>query len=256
MSLLESFVAAQVFFFLIIFARIGTIMMLMPGFGDSTVPMNVRIYIALTLSFILIPVLQPLLPQLMPETPFEFAFLIGREMLIGLFVGLMTQIMMNAMNLAGVLVSHATSLSSAFTFNPQMAAQSSVVTGFFSLLIVVMIFVTDLHHMLLLGIIDSYRLFATTGDLMIGDMAYSLAQHLGEAFRIGLMIAAPFVVVSIGVFIAMGLVARLVPQIQVFIVSIPVQIMTGLILLATSISAMMMYFLGVYESFWIDFVSG
>jgi len=256
MSLLETFIATQVFAFLIIFARIGCAMMIMPGISDSVVPMNVRIHIAMVFSFILIPVVQPLLPEIIPETPVAFTLLIVKEILTGLFIGLMSQIMMNAMNLVGALVSHASSLSSAFTFNPQMAAQSSVITGFFSIMIVVMIFVTDLHHLLFLGFIDSYEIFPTQSELMFGDIVVSMSRSLGDAFRIGLMIGAPFVIVSIAVFIGMGLVARLVPQIQVFIVSVPVQVMTGLILLMTSVSAMMLYFLGAYEAFWRDFLTG
>ena len=63
----------------------------------------------------------------------------------------------------------------------------------------------------------------------------------------------PFVVVAFGVFLAMGLVARMVPQIQVFILSIPIQVITGLIVLATSLSAVMLYFMEEYETFWRGF---
>lgn len=256
MSLLENFIAAQVFAFLIIFARIGCAMMVMPGIGDTTVPMNIRLYFVLAFSFILIPVLQPFLPQVIPQEPIAFAILVSKELLIGLFIGLMTQVMMNAMNLAAAIVSHATSLSNASVFNPQMAAQSSVITGFFSLVVMVLIFATDLHHLLFIGFIDSYRVFPPTDPVMFGDIVESMARNLGEAFRIGLMIAAPFVVVSMGVFIAMGLVARLVPQIQVFSLSVPVQVLTGLVLLLTSLSAMMLYFIDAYEAFWRNFFTG
>lgn len=254
MSLLETFIATQLFIFLIIFARVGCIMMIMPGFGDTTVPMNVRLHLAVGFSFILIPVLGPMMPAAIPQTPLAFTLLVIKEMLVGLFVGLMTQIMMNAINMAGVLVSHATSLSSAFTFNPQQAGQSALITGFLSLLATTLIFLMDLHHLLLMGVIDSYRVFSTTGDLMFGDISLTLAQGISDALRIGLMIAAPFIVVSFGVFVAMGLVARLVPQIQVFILSIPIQIITGLVVLMTSISAMMLYFIAEYEAFWKNFL--
>jgi flagellar biosynthetic protein FliR len=78
-----------------------------------------------------------------------------------------------------------------------------------------------------------------------------IARTLSDSFTVGLRIAAPFVIVSIGVFLGMGLVARMVPQIQVFIVSIPMQIMAGLILLMTAISAMMLYFLSEYQDSWM-----
>lgn len=255
MSLLEVFVATQLVTFLLVFARIGCAIMLLPGFGDTTVPMEIRLFFALALSFVFVPVLQPFMPSEIPQNPVAFGLLVIHEMMAGLFIGLMAQIMLIAMNIASVIIAHATALSSAFTFNPQMATQSTVVSSFISLLIIVMIFVTDLHHLLLLGVIDSYRLLPTGTDLIYGDMAYSLAEGISLALRVGLMIVAPFIVVSFGVFIAMGLVARLVPQIQVFILSIPVQIVTGLIVFMTAISAMMLYFLEQYSAFWQSFLS-
>jgi flagellar biosynthesis protein FliR len=254
MSLLEAFIATQVFSFLIIFARLGSAMMVMPGISDVTVAMEVRLCFALAFSFVLIPVLQPFLPAAPPTDPFTFALLIVKEIMTGLFMGVMSQIMMNAMNLAGVLVAHATSLSSAFTFNPQQASQTTVISGFFSFVIVTMFFVTDLHHLLFIGLINSYKVFPMDSGLLFGDMALGISQGVSDALKIGLMISAPFIIVSFGVFVGMGLVARLVPQIQVFIMSVPVQIMTGLILLMTSISAMTLYFLAEYEEFWKNFI--
>jgi flagellar biosynthetic protein FliR len=255
MPLLQTFIATQVFTFLIIFARVGCMLMVMPGVSDITVPMNIRLYFALALTLVLMPVIAPFLPTDIPKEPIAFALLVIGELLIGLFVGLMSQIMMNSMNLAGIFVAHVTSLSSAFTFNPQMASQTTVINLFISFLITTMIFVTDLHHLLLLGLIDSYRIFPIQHEIMFGDMSLGLAQGISDALKVGLMISAPFIVVGFGVFLAMGLVARLVPQIQVFIVSVPVQIMTGMVLLMTSISAMMMYFLTEYEAFWRNFLS-
>lgn len=255
MSVLEAFVATQVFAFLIVFARIGAALMVMPGISDVTVPTQVRLFFALAFSFTLLPVLQPHLTAI-PQQPIEFGLLIMKEILTGLFIGLMSQVMMNAINLTGVFVSHATSLSSAFTFNPQMASQTTVISGFLSFLAITLIFVSDMHYFLFVGLVDSYRLFPMAESLMYGDMTLGLAQSISYSFRIGLMVAAPFIIVSFGIFVAMGLVARLVPQIQVFIMSIPVQVLSGLVLLMTSISAMMVYFLGEYENFWRNFLSG
>lgn len=256
MSLLETVIATQLYAFLIIFARVGCVMMIMPGFSDSTVPMNMRLHLALGFTLVLVPVLLPYLPAQIPETPVAFTLLVVREMLVGIFIGLMSQVMMNAINLTGVLVSHATSLSSAFTFSPQMSSQSTVINSFLSILVVVMIFVTDMHHYLLWGVVDSYKMIGTSDALLFGDFSNTIAQGISYAFRIGLMISAPFIVVSFGVFVGMGLVARLVPQIQVFILSIPVQIITGIIVLMTAVSAMMLFYLDEYQIFWNSFISG
>jgi flagellar biosynthesis protein FliR len=249
MSFLETLITTQIFAFLIIFARIGCAFMVMPGLSDSTVAMNVRLYLALAFSLVLSPVLYRFLPPI-PTDAVSFGLLVIKEMLIGLFIGLMSQIIINSLNVAGVIIAHITSLSSAFTFNPQQASQLTVISGFLSLLAVVLLFVSDLHHMLLLGLVDSYQLFDVKATPIWGDLVDTFSQGLNQSFHVGLMMAAPFLIVGFGVFVAMGLVARFVPQIQVFILSIPVQIMVGLIILMTSLSAVMMYFLQEYEGFW------
>jgi flagellar biosynthetic protein FliR len=254
-SALDLFLATQLFAFLLIFARLGCAMMVMPGLGDVTVPMDVRLYFVLSFSLVMAPFLYKFLPAI-PNNPTDFALLVIKEMLIGFFIGLMSQIMINAVNLAGFIVAHVTSLSSAFTFNPQQAAQSAIVTSFLSLLTVIMIFITDLHHLLFIGLIDSYRLFVPGDALMMGDMANGIAEGLSKSFVIGLQIAAPFIIVGFGVFLAMGLVSRLVPQIQVFILSMPIQILVGLTLLATCMSALMLFFLQQYEDFWTGLFTG
>lgn len=253
MSFLDTFITGQLYIFLLVFARMGGALMIMPGFSDSTIPMQAKLYTALVLSFVLLPVVQGFLPTPIPTDPIPFALLVGKEMMSGIFIGLLSQVMMNAINIAGVMVSHGTSLSSAFTFNPQQAGQSTVISGFLSLTAVVLIMVTDLHHMLLIGLINSYQILPTTTPLMFGDMSFSLASAISKSLHVGLMISAPFIIVAFGVFVGMGMVARLVPQIQVFILSIPLQIITGLVVLVTAVSAMMMYFLEAYQSFWQNF---
>jgi flagellar biosynthetic protein FliR len=249
MSILETFIQTQIYAFLLIFARIGCAFMSLPGFSDSTVPMNIRLYLALAFSVVLTPVLYQYIPA-EPGSALGFAILVGKEMLIGFFLGIMSQIMMTALSLAGIIVAHITSLSSSYTFNPQQAQQLTVISSFFALLAVTMIFVSDLHHMLLLGLIDSYHIFPVNNPLPANDMADIYAQSLSESFHIGLMMSAPFLVAGFGIFIGMGLVARFVPQIQVFMLSIPVQVVVGLTVLATSFSAIMLYFIQEYEDFW------
>lgn len=254
-SALEALIVGQLMTFMLVFARVGCVLMLLPGLSDMTVPMQIRLYVALGLSLVLTPLLGPLLGPI-PSQPVAFTMLVCREMLFGFFIGLMSQMMLNSVQIAGFMASHATSLSSAFTFNPQMASsQSTVLASLMSLLAVTMLFVTDMHHMLIVGIADSYRVFSATGPVQFGDLTETMVDALGRSFLVGMQMAAPFIVVSIGLFLAMGLVARLVPQIQVFALSVPVQLLTGLALLLVTISAMMLYFMDQYQDFWTGLFS-
>jgi flagellar biosynthetic protein FliR len=250
-SALDLFIATQLFSFMLVFARLGCAMMVMPGLSDSTVAMDIRLYIALSISLLLTPILGSYLPPI-PAQPIDFALLIFKEMIIGLFIGLMSQIMINAINVSGFIIAHITSLSSAFTFNPQQASQSAMLTSFMSILAVVLIFVSDLHHFIFIGLIKSYQIILPTQALSFGDLTNSYADALSKSFVVGLEMSAPFIIVGFGLFLAMGLVARLVPQIQVFALSMPVQIVVGLTLMTTCLSAMMLFFLQRYEDFWLS----
>lgn len=247
MNELNAIITGQLYDFLLIFCRIGAAMMVMPGFGGSSVTPRIRLMISLGFSLVMTPVVGGLLPTI-PTEPIPFAVLIVKEVMTGVFLGTIAQAMLAALNMAGMIVSHTMSLSSAFTFNPAAAGQSTVVGTLFSLMGVVMIFATDLHHLLILAIANSYNFFSPTASMLTGDMASTLVKTLNHAFTVGLQFSAPFVIISLGIYFAMALIARLVPQIQIFFLAIPVQIMIGLTALTTVLTASMLYFLVEFEA--------
>ena len=141
-------------------------------------------------------------------------------------------------------------------FSPQLTAQSTVIASFLGVVVVTMMFVTNLHHDILLGYISSYQLFPfNLQNLPWGDMSQTLAQLLGESFRIGFQMSAPFLIVGLALYLGMGLVARLIPQIQVFIVTVPIQVVLGLFLLMAVLSTMVAYFLDFFTAEWTDLLA-
>src|SRR5688572_30749494 len=117
MSLLETFLTTGVFAFLLVFVRIGTAMMIMPGVGDSFTPQNIRLYIALGFSLMLAPLLQPYIPSPLPALPMMFV-LIATEFIVGMFIGTIARMLMAALDTAGMLISMSSGLSNAQVFNP------------------------------------------------------------------------------------------------------------------------------------------
>ncbi len=247
MSELNALISGQIYAFLLIFCRIGAAMMVLPGFGGGTVTPRIRLMLSLVFSLVMMPVVYGLLPTI-PTEPIPFAILIFKEILIGIFIGTISQVILSAINLAGLVISHTMSLSSAQIFNPAATQQSTVIGTLLTMMAVVMLFVTNLHHLLILAVANSYNLFAPTQAVMIGDMAQTVAKTLSHAFEVGLQLAAPFVIISLGIYFAMGLVARLVPQIQIFFLAIPLQIIVGLTTLATILSAIILYFMVEFET--------
>ena len=244
--MLETLIAGGGFGFLLVFARIGAGLMVLPGIGDAFVPPRVRLLLALLLSLLVAPVVADQLPGL-PTSLWALLVLLVGEIIIGLFIGLLSRLLLTALEIAGMVISFNMSLANAFVFNPAAATQGSLVGAFLLMVALVLIFVTDLHHLMLLSLTDSYDLFRVGQLPPLGDMADMVARLVAEAFTIALRIAAPFIVVGMVFNLGLGLIARLMPQMMIFFVAIPVQLMLGLAILALVISAMMLFWLGHFE---------
>lgn len=244
-SLLEEFVLSQLVVYILTFARVGSVMMIMPGIGDSFVSPNIRLAFALAFTVVVSPVTATYLPEVTSNT--QLVYLIISEIMIGLFIGTIARIFMAALDVAGMLISMNVSLANAQIFNPQMAGQGSIVGVFLSICGVVLLFATNLHHMLIYGMIDSYKTFPTGALPMMDDMAQTIVLAVSKSFMIGFYMAAPFLVVTLFLYIAMGVLGKLMPQIQVFILAIPVQIMLGLLVMILVFSTMMLYWLNNYD---------
>lgn len=254
MSILEQFLTTGVFAFMIVFVRFGTAVMLMPGIGDSFVPGNIRLLFALAFSLVLTPVMQPYVPNPMPAFG-ALITLLTIEFMTGLFIGTIARILMAALDTAGMFISMASGISNAQIFNPAMAAQGSIFGAFLSVLGVTLLLVMDLHHLIIMGLVESYKMFPIGGALDTGSMAELITRAVSASFMTAFQIALPFVVISIVLYIGMGVLSRLMPQIQVFMIAIPLQIMLALITFALVISAMMMFWLSRFESGMVYFLS-
>ena len=251
---IEEFLVSGVFAFILIFVRMGTALMIMPGIGDSFVPQNIRLYIALSMAFVLMPIVQQHMPSPIPPLMGLFA-LIGMEFIIGLFIGTVARVLIAALDVAGMIISMTAGLANAQVFNPASASQGSIVGALLSMTGVLFLFVTNLHHLLIHGLVESYHMFPVGGLPDSGGMAQMVSQAISVSFTVGFQIAAPFVVMAMMIYIGMGVLARLMPQIQVFILALPMQIMVSLITLFFVFSAMMLYWLSRFEQGMMFFLS-
>jgi flagellar biosynthetic protein FliR len=251
---LEEFLVTGVYAFMLIFTRLGTAMMIMPGIGDSFVPKNIRLMMSLGMAFVLTPVVQQYVPSPVPAVPVLFS-LIMMEFVIGLFIGTMARIFMAALDTAGMIISMTSGLANAQVFNPASASQGSIAGAFLSMTGVVLLFVTNMHHMLIYGLVESYTMFPVGGVPETGSMAQLVVAAFSGAFLIGFQIAIPFVVVAMLLYIGMGVLSRLMPQVQVFILALPVQIMLSILTLMLILSSAMLFWLGKFEEGMVFFLT-
>ena len=235
--------ADQVWAGALIFARIGAIIMLLPGFGETYVPPRIRLSLAFVLSLALWPLVAGTLPGL-PETLGGMFGWILREVITGLMIGFLLRLLMAALSTAGEVVSLQTTLSFAQTANPLQAQPATTIAAFLTLFGVAMIFATNTHHLFIAGLLGSYEVVRPTAPLMIEDFTDVAVRTIGGSFLLGVQLAAPVIVFSLIFNLATGLVGRIMPQFQVFFVSTPLNVLLGLSIFALS--------LGVIGTVFID----
>ncbi len=252
---LNDFITTGVFAFILTFVRIGSAVTIMPGVGDTFTPSNIRLFIALGLSLVLTPAVTPMLPNPIPTTSVLFV-LITMEFIIGLFIGTIARILIAALDTAGMVISMASGLGNAQLFNPGFGAQGSLVGAFLSVTGVVILFATNMHHLLFWGLMGSYELFPVGSIPDAGSMAELMTQAIASAFKIGVQISAPFLVVGMLLYIGMGVLTRLMPQVQIFLLAMPLQIVLSLITLSLTVSAIFLFWISKFEEGMLFFLGG
>lgn len=252
--MLADLLTSQVFAFLLIFTRVGAAFMIMPGFGEPYVNTRARLTMAVMVTFVLTPLLSNRLPA-MPEQATHLVFLLAAEALVGFFIGMIGRTIMMAMDVAGQIMAFQTGLSNAFAFNPSLAQQGSLIGAFLTVTAAALIFASNTHHYLLIGLFESYNSF-TLGISPLGrDFADAFMRAVSESFYIGAQVAAPLILVGLVFYVALGVIGRLIPQIQVFFVALPVQIVVGLIVLMITLSGSMIWFLSRFQDIWQELLS-
>lgn len=246
MSLLATYITGHVFAFLLIFMRTGIALMLMPGVGDSFVTPQIRLLFALAFSFVLAPLMAPMLPAL-PGDAWSLLGLILAEACVGLLIGTVMRILITALDIAGMIISMQSGFAAAMMFNPLVQGQGSLIGSLLSMMGVVMIFVTGMHHFMLATVVDSYISFPPGGLPDTGSMIETIALTVSAAFRIGAQLALPFIVIGTVLHVGFGLLGRLMPQVQVFFIALPAQILLSLITLSMVFAVGIMFWLGEYE---------
>ena len=185
----------------------------------------------------------------LPGSALQLFLLLFFEVFVGVFLGLLTRLVFAAFEIAGMMMSFQVSLGNATIFNPAMATQGSLLSVLISVAGILLIFVTNMHHLMLSAAVDTFTLFQPGNfALPVGDMADFFARTFNQSFLLAFQMAAPLIVIGLLFYLGLGLLGRLMPQVQVFFVAIPLQILLGFFVLSLTISATMLWFAGHFEN--------
>lgn len=232
----------------LMFARIGAMMMLLPGFGETAVPARIRLGFALAVAIAAAPALAGRMPE-PAETVFGMAGQVIGEVVIGLLLGGAARLLVSALATAGQIIGTDMGLAFAQTVDPTQNQFGQLLGVFLGSLGMALIFATGLDHMFLRGVVGSYALIAPGAAPPTADAAELALGAVSSAFRVAFQIATPVVAAGLIFRIGMGALSRLIPQIQVYFVALPLQLMAGLVVLTLGLGSGMLLWLDSLERY-------
>jgi len=234
--------------FMLVFARIGSMVMLLPGLGESNIPVRVKLAIALMLTLIILPLHRDAYHVDLQSVP-ALLVLMLHEIIIGVVLGATARVTLAALQVAGSVIAQQLGLGFVTTIDPTQGQQGLLVGNFLTMLGITLLFATDSHYLVIAALSDSYAVFTPDEMLPSGDVAALATRAFAAAFKIGMQLSAPFLVFGLVFNVGLGVLARLMPQMQVYFVGVPLSILAGFLILGLVLTAMMGtyldYFVGV-----------
>src|ERR1700756_5117616 len=239
--------------FMLTFARIGAMVMLLPTLGESNIPVRIKLAIALLLTLIILPLHRADYHVDMGSMA-SLLTLMMYEIFIGILLGATARVTLAALQVAGAVIAQQVGLGFVTSVDPTQGEQGVLVGNFLTMLGVTLLFATDSHHLVIAALNDSYKIFSPGESVLTGDVASLATQAFAAAFKIGLQLSAPFLVFGLVFNIGLGVLARLMPQMQVYFVGVPLSILAGFLIFSFIIVAMMGTFLDYFVGVMHDLI--
>jgi flagellar biosynthetic protein FliR len=237
-----SFLPALGAAFLLVFARTGTMLMLLPGFGEQNISARIRLTIALVLAAILLPLHRGAY-QIDAGALGPALVMLVEEIMVGAVLGITARLTISALEVAGSVIAQQLGLGFVTTVDPTQGEQGVIIGNFLTMLGITLFFATDMHYLVLAALNDSYAIFEPGEVPAAGDVAALVTKTMSGAFRIGIQLSAPFLAFGLLFNLGLGVLSRLMPQMQVFFVALPASILIGLLFLLLVLGTMMGLFL-------------
>src|SRR5580698_7072621 len=216
--------------------------MLLPGIGEQGISPRMRLTVALILAAVLVP-LHRADYHIDAGALGPAIVLLVEEIVIGAVLGLTARLTISALEVAGSVIAQQLGLGFVTSVDPTQGEQGVILGNFLTMLGITLFFATDMHYLIIAALNDSYTLFAPGEMPSTGDVAALVTKTVSGAFRIGIQLSAPFLVFGLLFNLGLGVLSRLMPQMQVFFVALPASIMFGLLFLLLVLGSMMGLFL-------------
>lgn len=218
--------------FTLVLARIAGLFAAIPLFGGRRVPQTVKVAAILAMTLVLFPILRDNIPRI-PTDVISLVILVIRETLVGLTLSLLSQLIFAAVEFCGQMVGMQMGLSMASLFDPD-AGQTQVIATFQDLLAMLFFMTLGVHHVFIRAIVESYALIPVGAWHMSGGLIHFLIAATSGLFVLGVKLAAPVMVSLMAAGVVLGIMARAFPQMNIFMISFPLNIGLGFMVLGFS----------------------
>lgn len=212
-----------IFHFMLIFARLGTAFSRLPVFGSNYIFARGRLVVALLVSLVLFPVIQPYLPKYSENFSLAVGYLFI-EILIGLIISYAANIYLQSVHYIGQIISLQSGLGAASFFDPAESNQVALFSNLLMLMVLTALLASDVHYLFINSIVESYQKFPPGKMLDSGNISEFVSIIVNDSFVLAFKLSSPFIVVGLAILTGSGVLARLMPNLQVFFVITPAQI--------------------------------
>jgi len=250
---LSDLLVLEAFSYLFLTLRLIPVMIVAPVLGDESVPTRFKTAFIFVFPLAIGPALLDKVPPI-PETLYGLLGIVLYEFLIGFMIALSARMLMSAAHTAGTVMAFQTGLAAAQSFDPSQGGQTAILSSFMTITAVTLLVITDVHHLLIFGIVNSYSTFPVAEALPVADFASVVLHFVSQSFVLAIQISAPFIAYAFIFNVGLGLMARLAPRIQVFFVAMPLNIYFGFTLFALLLPSIMWLFLDHFRELLVQFL--
>lgn len=240
--------STTIFCYFVIFCRISSSFFLIPGIGEINISSRIKLTLGLAITIMIGGLQKNLIPS--PAGTIEMFLVIISEITIGIAFGMIAKIILSAAYTAGHAISVNMGLSTAMIFDPNHGDQGTIIGTLLNIIAVIIIINLNLHILIIESLIESYE------NLPIGSFfKYSesftelIIKTVVTSWNVGIRFASPFIIISLLMYLSAGVLSRLMPQLQIFFLLLPAQVLVGFIVLMIFISSAMIWFIDEYKNF-------
>ena len=227
--------------FMLVFVRISGMVILSPIFGSRNIPVMAKAGLTLFLALAVFPLIDAGDIQPLPQTLVPFIFLVLSELVFGLIIGFASSLVFSGIQMTGSLLDMQVGFGVVNVFDPQAGQQVPLIGNFKYILALLIFLIANGHHVLLTAIMNSFKIVPITGAVFSDSIATMLINMINGIFIMAFQITVPVLAAIIITDIALGILARTMPQMNVFVVGVPAKIIVGIFVLSVSLPFFMLF---------------